>query len=150
MGSKLCEFRRISLPGVIPSPSLIVSASVEADGYKPVTLTGPEITEILELHGEIILQSVEDSDDVKRLQSMNDTTGSYKTHQTESYQSRLNQIISQSNCENQLEYLQFYVECSTLRSTSIYFKSILHQGKENNTSFVKIEFLVGNRNFAKL
>ena len=73
------------------------------------------------MHGEIILQSVEDSDDVKRLQNMNDNS-TYKTHQRDSYKSRLNQIISQSNCENQLEYLQFYMECSTLRSTSIYFK----------------------------
>ena len=79
------------------------------------------------------MQSVEDSDDVKRLQQLSDLTCTYVNQYKDTYSARLKQIILQSNSESQLPYLPFYIECSTMRPASIYFKSILRRGNYSHS-----------------
>ena len=89
----------ISLPGVIPSPALIEAATVSKEGFKPIHLSSDKIKEVLELHGEIELQSVRDPSDLRRIKSLRDLIGSQGDQFGDCYGSRIRQIVAQTSEE---------------------------------------------------
>ena len=117
----------ISLPGVIPSPALIEAATVTKEGFNPIHLSSDKLKQVLDVHGEIELQSVRDHSDLGRIKGLSDLISSQGGQFGDCYGSRIRQIVAQTS-EEQISYLPFYLQMSATHSSLLYFKSILRQG----------------------